>query len=185
MFKISGIFQSEMQNINVIKSLNTWHCFYALVCIEAMEYSFARCDDTEFSIFLLLLCVCMHVHTHTHTHSLLLPPPNGTCTVTVFHWIKCEENFIFSSSAFTQAYRRRVKREGKVLLMIQFASRHQHLNFHFTYSPQLVHVVTSTQHLVGQSINERKNKKREKRLREDCNSFILTFQLHLLENIFP
>lgn len=85
MFKISGIFQSEMQNINVIKSLNTWHCFYALVCIKAMEYSFARCDDTEFSIFLLLLCVCVYAraHTHAHTLSLLLPPPSGTSTVSV------------------------------------------------------------------------------------------------------
>lgn len=123
MFKISGIFQSEMQNINVIKSLNTWHCFYALVCIKAMEYSFARCDDTEFSIFLLLLCVCvcMHVHTHTRTLSLFSSLPPVVLPQLVFHWIKCEENFIFSSSAFTQASRRRVKREGKVLLMIQFA----------------------------------------------------------------
>lgn len=137
MFKVSGYFQSEMQHINVIKSLNT--CIAFMLWYVLKQWNTALRDVMILnlpSFFSGGVCVC----TCAHTLSLLPPPPDGICTVTVFQWVKSEENFIFSSSAFKQASRRRVKQGGKVLLMIQFTSSHQQLNFHFTQTPQLVHI---------------------------------------------
>lgn len=84
-----------MQHINVVISLNTWHCFlclyvlkqwnitlwYMMVVYDGGIYhiTYVVCDDTECSGFLSpVLCVEAHAYTHT-------PPSNGTCTVKVFH----------------------------------------------------------------------------------------------------